>query len=81
MGRNQESAAVRCATMTGVQKEQCLRDERRRMDADRTAQGRELRGSCDTLIGPEKERCLQQGGTVEAGARSSSGASGAATGK
>jgi peptidoglycan hydrolase-like protein with peptidoglycan-binding domain len=23
----------------------------------------DLRGTCDTLFGPEKERCLQQGGT------------------
>ena len=32
-------------------------------DAGRGAQGPELRGTCDTLLGPEKERCLQQGGT------------------
>jgi peptidoglycan hydrolase-like protein with peptidoglycan-binding domain len=27
------------------------------------AQGPELRGTCDRLLGTEKERCLQQGGT------------------
>jgi hypothetical protein len=39
--------------------------------SDRVAQGGELRGSCDALIGPEKERCLKQGGTMETSAKSS----------
>jgi len=47
---------------------------------ERSAQSRELGGSCDALVGPEKERCLQQGGTVEASISSSSGASGPASG-
>jgi len=42
------------------------------------AQGGELGGSCDALVGPEKERCVQQGGTVEVSAKPSSGASGPA---
>jgi hypothetical protein len=46
-------------------------------------QDRQLGGSCDSLIGPEKDRCLQQGGTVEASTKStaSTGASAPATGK
>lgn len=44
-------------------------------DADGLAQDRKLGGSCDALAGPEKERCVQQGGTVEASAKSSGGAS------
>lgn len=51
------------------------------VDADRSEQGRELGGSCDALAGPEKDRCLQQGGTVEASAKSSSGASAPASSK
>jgi peptidoglycan hydrolase-like protein with peptidoglycan-binding domain len=43
--------------------------------ASTSAQDGGLRASCDALVGPEKEHCLQQGGTVEAGAQSSSGAS------
>ena len=50
-------------------------------DADRAAQGPELRGTCDALIGPEKDRCLQQGGTIETSAKPSSGASGPAESK
>jgi peptidoglycan hydrolase-like protein with peptidoglycan-binding domain len=44
---------------------------------------RQLGGSCDSLIGPEKDRCLQQGGTVEASTKSSAstGASAPASGK
>ncbi|OFW22373.1 MAG: hypothetical protein A3H27_11605 [Acidobacteria bacterium RIFCSPLOWO2_02_FULL_59_13] len=61
-----------CDRLAGAAHEQCVRDERPR--ADTPAQGRDLVGSCDTLIGPEKEQCLRQGGTVEAGARSSGGA-------
>jgi peptidoglycan hydrolase-like protein with peptidoglycan-binding domain len=33
--------------------------------SDRLAQGGELRGSCDELLGPEKAGCLKQGGTIE----------------
>jgi peptidoglycan hydrolase-like protein with peptidoglycan-binding domain len=39
---------------------------------ERTTQDRALGGSCDSLLGPDKEACLQQGGTVEAGMKSSS---------
>jgi hypothetical protein len=38
--------------------------------SDRLAQGGELRGSCDMLIGLERDSCLQQGGTVQASAKS-----------
>lgn len=46
-------------------------------------QNRQLGGSCDSLIGPEKDRCLQQGGTVEAStnATASTGGSAPATEK
>ena len=43
-------------------------------EGDRAAQRPALRGTCDALVGPEKDRCLQQGGTIETGAKSSSGA-------
>jgi hypothetical protein len=38
--------------------------------SDRLAQGGELRGSCNMLIGLERDSCLQQGGTVQASAKS-----------
>jgi hypothetical protein len=44
-------------------------------------ENRPLGGSCDKLIGPEKDRCLQQGGTVEAGTNASTGATAPATSK
>jgi hypothetical protein len=45
--------------------------------ADSASPVRELGGSCDALIGPEKDRCVQQGGSVEAGTKTnaSTGAS------
>jgi hypothetical protein len=70
-----QSAIFRCDALAGAEKEECLRGEERRK-ADRSVQGSELRGSCDMFIGLERERCLQQGGTVEAGAKSSGGAGG-----
>ncbi len=42
---------------------------------------RRLGGSCDGLVGPEKDRCVQQGGTVEASANATSGASAPASPK
>ena len=39
---------------------------------------RQLGGSCDSLIGPEKDRCLQQGGTVEASTNAAAGTGGSA---
>jgi hypothetical protein len=78
-GDDNRSVARPCDRLAGAAREQCLREERG--SADRAAQGRELTGSCDELIGPEKDRCLQQGGTVEAGAKSSSGASSRTTGR
>jgi hypothetical protein len=50
-------------------------------EADRSAPDRVLEGSCDALAGPEKIACVQQGGTVEASAKSSTGASGPASSK
>jgi hypothetical protein len=45
--------------------------------ADSASPVRELGGSCDALIGPDKDRCVQQGGSVEAGTKTnaSTGAS------
>ena len=69
-----------CDALTGEKKEQCLREESRRL-RDRSARG-DLTGSCDVLPGPDKERCLRQGGTVEVDAKLNPGAttSGAAAG-
>lgn len=39
---------------------------------------RQLGGSCDSLIGPEKDRCLQQGGTVEASTNATASTGGSA---
>lgn len=69
-------AERKCDALTGLQKEQCLRDARRMPDS--AAQGPSLRGSCDGLIGPEKELCLKRGGTIEAGAKSRAGSAGGA---
>ncbi|MGH8519642.1 MAG: hypothetical protein ACREUE_19485 [Panacagrimonas sp.] len=67
-GRDRERADIfNCDRLSGVEKERCLRDERRA--DERAAQSGTPRGSCDVFIGPERERCLQQGGTVEASAR------------
>jgi peptidoglycan hydrolase-like protein with peptidoglycan-binding domain len=42
------------------------------------SQNRPLGGSCDSLIGPEKDRCLQQGGTVEASTNATASTGGSA---
>jgi hypothetical protein len=63
-----------CDRLAGAEKELCLSDERRR--EERAAQGGATPGGrCDETIGLERERCLQQGGTIEAGTRAESGAS------
>jgi hypothetical protein len=56
-----------CDALTGEKKEQCLREESRKLP-DRSAKG-DLGGTCDALLGPDKERCLRQGGTVEVDAK------------
>lgn len=39
--------------------------------ADSASPVRELGGGCDALIGPDKDRCVQRGGSVEAGTKPS----------
>ena len=56
-----------CDALTGKKKEQCLREESRRLP-ERSAKGDRL-GSCDGLVGPEREGCLRQGGTIEVDAK------------
>src|SRR5687767_11214178 len=67
----EKGAGIRsCDRLAGAEKELCLRDERRA--DERAAQGGGApRGSCDVFIGPDRERCLQQGGTIEAGSGAS----------
>ena len=60
-----------CDALTGEKKEQCLREESRKL-SERSAKG-ELFGSCDALVGPHKERCLRQGGTIEVDAKANRG--------
>jgi hypothetical protein len=66
-----------CEKLAGVERERCLAEEKR----ERERLGREDEGkrrSCDDLFGPEKELCLKRGGTVRAGAPSSSSGGSAA---
>ena len=58
-----------CDALTGEKKEQCLREESRRLP-ERSAKD-DISGSCDALVGPDKERCLRQGGTIEVDAKGS----------
>ena len=66
--------AARCNTMSGDQKEQCLRDEATKTqgstdnaagrgatsDAAKPDQKYGQAGSCDTMTGAEKDKCLQE---------------------
>lgn len=72
---NASNAAIGgwCDALTGVKKEECLRDERKRQEK-KAAAGPSTRGSCDALIGPDKASCLRQGGTVEVDAKANAGA-------
>ena len=56
-----------CDALTGEKKEQCLREESRKL-SERSAKG-DLFGTCDALVGPDKERCLRRGGTLEVDAK------------
>lgn len=65
--REKGSAGIfSCDRLGGAERELCLSDERRREERAALGGGAP-RGSCDVFIGPERERCLQQGGTIEAG--------------
>ena len=63
--QSKDGPASDCERFAGAAREQCLLQERARIE--RSQPGRGLTGSCDALIGPEKEICLSKGGTVEAG--------------
>jgi hypothetical protein len=56
-----------CDALTGEKKEQCLREESRKL-SEQSARD-DLFGTCDALVGPDKERCLRQGGTIEVDAK------------
>jgi hypothetical protein len=66
-----------CDALTGEKKEQCLREESRKLP-ERSAKG-DISGTCDALVGPDKERCLRQGGTIEVDANSKAGGGAGAT--
>jgi hypothetical protein len=66
-----------CDALTGEKKEQCLREESRKLP-ERSEKG-DLSGTCDALVGPDKEHCLRQGGTIEVDAKSQAGGSAGVT--
>lgn len=73
----QASAGASTDTSTGTAPAQPADEAGTKPSADSALPKRELGGSCDALIGPDKDRCVQQGGSVEAGTKTnaSTGAS------